>query len=163
MATAFIAFGSNLGNRLEHLQAGKQELEAQAGIVSAQSRVFETEPVGGPDHQGAYLNAVVQLETGLSAHDLLGVLLGIERSRGRERRERWGPRTLDLDVLLYGDQIIDTPDLTVPHPRLFERAFVLEPLSDLVPNLVIPGIGQTVDDLRSSVGSAGVWATKLEF
>jgi 2-amino-4-hydroxy-6-hydroxymethyldihydropteridine diphosphokinase len=163
VTTAFIAFGSNLGDRSGHLRAGKRELEAQAGVVSAQSRVFETEPVGGPDNQGAYLNAVVQLETGLSAHDLLRVLLGIERGRGRERRERWGPRTLDLDVLLYGDQVIHTPDLTVPHPRLHERAFVLEPLSDLVPHHMIPGLNQTVDDLRLSVGSAGVWATGLEF
>jgi 2-amino-4-hydroxy-6-hydroxymethyldihydropteridine diphosphokinase len=163
VTTAFIAFGSNLGNRLKHLRTGKRELEAHAGLISAQSRVFETEPVGGPDNQGAYLNAVVQLETGLSAPDLLRVLLEIERSRGRERRERWGPRTLDLDVLLYGDQIIHTPDLTVPHPRLHDRAFVLEPLSDLVPHLEIPGISRTVDDLRSSVGSAGVWATDLTF
>jgi 2-amino-4-hydroxy-6-hydroxymethyldihydropteridine diphosphokinase len=163
VTTAFIAFGSNLGDRLEHLKAGKRALEAHAGLISAQSRIFETEPVGGPDNQGAYLNAVVQLETGLSAPDLLHVLLGIERSRGRERRERWGPRTLDLDVLLYGDQLIHTPDLTVPHPRLHERAFVLEPLSDLVPNLTIPDLHQTVNDLRSSVGSAGVWATNLEF
>jgi 2-amino-4-hydroxy-6-hydroxymethyldihydropteridine diphosphokinase len=163
VTTAFIAFGSNLGNRLAHLQTGKRALEAQAGVISAQSRIFETEPVGGPDDQDAYLNAVVQLETGLSAHDLLRVLLEIERSRGRERRERWGPRTLDLDVLLYGDQVIQTPELTVPHPRLVDRAFVLEPLGDLVPNLVIPGLNQTVNDLRSSVGSAGVWATDLTF
>jgi 2-amino-4-hydroxy-6-hydroxymethyldihydropteridine diphosphokinase len=160
---AFIAFGSNLGDRLGHLHAGRLGLEAHAGIVISKSRVFETDPVGGPDNQGAYLNAVVELETELEAHDLLRVLLEIERSRGRERRERWGPRTLDLDVLLYGDQIIQTPDLTVPHPRLHERAFVLEPLGDLVPDLEIPGLERTVNGLRSSVGSAGVWATDLEF
>lgn len=163
MATAFIAFGSNLGDRLEHLRAGRTELEAQAGVVSGASRVFETEPVGGPDDQGPYLNAVVRLETGLSAHDLLGVLVKIERRRGRERRERWGPRTLDLDVLLYGLEVIETDELTVPHPRLQDRAFVLEPLGDLAPELVIPGLGRSVDELRTSVGSAGVWPTDLGF
>jgi 2-amino-4-hydroxy-6-hydroxymethyldihydropteridine diphosphokinase len=163
VATAFIAFGSNLGDRLEHLRAGRLGLEARAGVVSGISRVFETDPIGGPDNQGAYLNAVVRLETDLAAHELLRALLEIERVRGRERRERWGPRTLDLDVLLYGGQVIETPDLTVPHPRLVDRAFVLEPLGDLAPNLVIPGVGRTVDDLRSSAGSAGVRATDLEF
>lgn len=163
MATAFIAFGSNLGGRLEHLREGRKELEARAGVVSGESRIFETEPVGGPDHQGAYLNAVVRLETGLPAHDLLRVLLEIEKLRGRERQERWGPRTLDLDLLLYSLEIIIEPELTVPHPRLHERAFVLEPLCDLAPNLEIPGVGRTVNDLLSRLDSSDVWATSFTF
>ncbi len=163
MTTAFIAFGSNLEDRLEHLRAGRTELEARAGLVSGQSRIFETEPVGGPDHQGAYLNAVVRLETGLTAHELLRALLTIEHLRGRERRERWGPRTLDLDVLLYGDEIIQTQDLSVPHPRLHERAFAIEPLHDLAPDLMIPGINKTVNELRSGLDASGVWPTDLTF
>ena len=163
MTTAFIAFGSNLGDRLEHLRAGRTELEARAGLVSGESRIFETEPVGGPDNQGAYLNAVVRLETGLAAHELLYTLLKIEHVRGRERRERWGPRTLDLDLLLYGQEIIHTEDLSVPHPRLHERAFVIEPLHDLAPDLVIPGVNKTVAELRSSLDASGVWPTDLRF
>ena len=161
---SYIALGSNLGDRLEHLQNGVRLIEAQRGVhISDKSRIFETEPVGGPDNQGAYLNAVVRLESRFSARDLLNFLLEVELMRGRVRSERWGPRTLDLDLLIHGPEIIDEPGLIVPHPRLHERAFVLEPLSDLAPNLEIPGLGTTVQDLRTRVGSAGVWATSLEF
>ena len=164
-----IALGSNLGDRLEHLQAGAQllehpEIRAYQGIrISGKSRIFETEPVGGPDNQGAYLNAVVRLESRFSARDLLNILLEIELMRGRVRSERWGPRTLDLDLLIHGLEVIHEPGLIVPHPRLHERAFVLEPLADLAPNLEIPGLGTTVQDLRARVGSEGVWPTELEF
>ena len=161
---SYIALGSNLGNRLEHLQIGAQLLESQRGIrITGKSRIFETEPVGGPDHQGAYLNAVLRLESRYSARDLLNILLETELQRGRVRSERWGPRTLDLDLLIHGFEIIDEPGLIVPHPRLHERAFVLEPLADLAPNLEIPGLRTTVQELRTRVGSEGVWPTDLEF
>ena len=161
---AFVALGSNLGDRLEHLRAAVNALEALPTThVKASSRIFETEPVGGPDQQGAYLNAVVQLETRLKPQTLLERLLEIERSRGRVRITRWGPRTLDLDVLLYGTQIIHEDHLTVPHPRLHERAFVLEPLHDLAPDLEVPGLGVTVAALREQVDRSGVWASNLTF
>ncbi len=161
---AFVALGSNLGDRLEHLRAAVNALEALPKTrVLGKSRVFETEPVGGPDGQGAYLNAVVRLETRLKPRELLEALLEIERSRGRVRTTRWGPRTLDLDVLLYGTQVIREDHLTVPHPRLHERAFVLEPLHDLAPDLEIPGLGVTVAALRERVDRSGVSVSALEF
>jgi 2-amino-4-hydroxy-6-hydroxymethyldihydropteridine diphosphokinase len=161
---AFLALGSNLGDRLEHLRAALRALEALPGTrVKNTSRIFETEPVGGPDQQGAYLNAVVQIETRLKPQELLKEVLEIERSRGRVRTTRWGPRTLDLDVLLYGTQVIHLDHLTVPHPRLHERAFVLEPLHDLAPDLEIPGLGITVAALRERVDRSGVWASDLTF
>jgi 2-amino-4-hydroxy-6-hydroxymethyldihydropteridine diphosphokinase len=166
--TSYVALGSNLGDRLEHLQAGAQLLEhpqigAQRIRITGKSRIFETKPVGGPDDQGAYLNAVVRLESRFSARDLLNILLETELQRGRVRSERWGPRTLDLDLLIHGLEQIDEPGLIVPHPRLHERAFVLEPLADLAPDLEIPGLGLMVKSLQARVGSEGVWATKLEF
>jgi 2-amino-4-hydroxy-6-hydroxymethyldihydropteridine diphosphokinase len=161
---SYIALGSNLSDRLEHLQAGAQLLEVHQGIrITGKSRIFETEPVGGPDNQGAYLNAVVRLESRFTARHLLDVLLETELQRGRVRSERWGPRTLDLDLLIHGLEQIDEPGLIVPHPRLYERAFVLEPLGDLAPDLDVPGLRTTVQDLRTRVGSAGVWPTNLEF
>jgi 2-amino-4-hydroxy-6-hydroxymethyldihydropteridine diphosphokinase len=161
---SYIALGSNLGDRLEHLSSGARLLEAHRGIrITGKSKIFETEPVGGPDHQGAYLNAVVRLESRFSARDLLSILLEIELVRGRVRSERWGPRTLDLDLLIHGLEMIDEPGLIVPHPRLHERAFVLEPLGDLAPELEVPGLGETVKSLQVRVGSEGVWATDLGF
>jgi 2-amino-4-hydroxy-6-hydroxymethyldihydropteridine diphosphokinase len=161
---SYIALGSNLGDRLEHLRSGAQLLEAHQAIrITGKSRIFETEPVGGPDNQGAYLNAVVRLESRFTARQLLNVLLETELQRGRVRNERWGPRTLDLDLLLHGSQTIDEPGLIVPHPRLHERAFVLEPLADLAAELEVPGLGLTVKSLQARVGSEGVWATMLEF
>jgi 2-amino-4-hydroxy-6-hydroxymethyldihydropteridine diphosphokinase len=166
---SYIALGSNLGDRLEHLRSGMQllqhpQIRAHQGIrITGKSRIFETEPVGGPGNQGAYLNAVVRLESRFSARALLNILLEIELQRGRVRSERWGPRTLDLDLLIHGLETIDEPGLIVPHPRLHERAFVLEPLADLAPDLEVPGLNETVQALQVRVGSAGVWATTLEF
>jgi 2-amino-4-hydroxy-6-hydroxymethyldihydropteridine diphosphokinase len=161
---SYIALGSNLGDRLEHLRHGARLLEVHQGLrITGKSRIFETEPVGGPDNQGAYLNAVVRLESQFTARHLLDVLLETELQRGRVRSERWGPRTLDLDLLIHGLEMIDEPGLIVPHPRLHERAFVLEPLGDLVAELEVPGLDLTVKSLQARVGSEGVWATNLEF
>jgi 2-amino-4-hydroxy-6-hydroxymethyldihydropteridine diphosphokinase len=140
-ATAFVGIGSNLGDRETHLRSAIELLSAQDGIdVVAVSEIRETEPVG-PVEQGPFLNGAVKLETSLSARDLLERLLSIENRLGRVRTERWGPRTIDLDLLLYGDLSIDEPGLTVPHPRLHERRFALEPLVDLAPGLEIPQKG----------------------
>jgi 2-amino-4-hydroxy-6-hydroxymethyldihydropteridine diphosphokinase len=139
--TAFVGIGSNLGDREAHLSRAIELLSAEDAIeVSGVSQIRETEPVG-PVEQGPFLNAAVQVETELAPRELLDRLLDIERRMGRVRRERFGPRTIDLDLLLCGDEVVEEPGLTVPHPRLKERRFALEPLSDLDPGLTIPGAG----------------------
>ena len=136
MTRAYLALGSNLGDRLAHLQSAVDGLDADDDIrLVAVSRVYETAPVGGPP-QDAYLNAVVAVDTELTAHDLLARAQQLERDARRVRDERFGPRTLDVDVLLYDDVTIETPELTVPHPRMWERGFVLAPLRDVAPDLV---------------------------
>ena len=139
--TAFVGIGSNLGDREANLRSAIELLTAEDGIeVVAVSEVRETEPVG-PVEQGPFLNGVVQVETTLPPGDLLERLLSVESRLGRVRTERWGPRTIDLDLLLYGSERVDEPGLTVPHPRLHERRFALEPLLDLDPALEIPELG----------------------
>jgi 2-amino-4-hydroxy-6-hydroxymethyldihydropteridine diphosphokinase len=140
---AYVALGSNLGDREETLRAAVQALAAEPAIgVVAVSTLRETEPVGVVD-QPRFLNGAVELETGLSARELLDVLLALELRFGRVREgvPSQGPRTLDLDLLVYGDSRIDEPGLHVPHPRLSERRFVLEPLAELAPDLELPGHG----------------------
>jgi 2-amino-4-hydroxy-6-hydroxymethyldihydropteridine diphosphokinase len=141
---AYVALGSNLGDREAHLVAAWRALAERSGTrVIAASRIYQTDPVG-PGPQGPYLNAVVSLETHLAAPALLADLLSIERLAGRRREEeaeRWGPRRLDLDLLIYGDRRISEPGLEVPHPRLHERAFVLEPLCELAGELLHPSLG----------------------
>jgi dihydroneopterin aldolase/2-amino-4-hydroxy-6-hydroxymethyldihydropteridine diphosphokinase len=126
---AIIALGSNLGDRVAYLRFG---LERLSNVVS-QSQVFETDPVGGPDNQGPYLNMVAVIDTDLDPYALLRRLLQIEAEAHRVRVERWGPRTLDLDLLFYDDVTINSEELIVPHPRFAERRFVLEPLSEVAP------------------------------
>jgi 2-amino-4-hydroxy-6-hydroxymethyldihydropteridine diphosphokinase len=129
---AFLGLGSNLGDRWANL---RRAVGALPDVVAVSS-VYETDPVGGPEGQGPYLNLVVELETELSPRRLLEWGQRLEAEAGRVRLERWGPRTLDIDVLWVGDQVVDEPDLQVPHPRLWERDFVLVPLADLAPDLV---------------------------
>jgi len=141
MATAFVGIGSNLGDREAHMRSTLELLAAEKGIeVVAVSELRETEPVG-PVEQGPFVNGAVRLATELSPRQLLERLLAIEQRLGRVRKKRFGPRTIDLDLLVYGDEVIDEPGLTVPHPRLHERRFALEPLADLAPDLVVPGRG----------------------
>jgi len=128
---AFLGVGSNVGDRQRHLT---DAVESLTGVVAV-SPVYETDPVGGPP-QDEYLNIVVELSTALSPRQLLGVAHRLESAAGRVRTERWGPRTLDVDVLLVGDLQVDEPDLVVPHPRMWQRRFVLAPLADLAPELV---------------------------
>ena len=137
---AFLALGSNLGDRLAYLQLGVDSLARIPGVaLVAVSRVYETAPVGGPP-QGAYLNAVVAIDTGLDPAELLHRCQQVEEIAARERAERWGPRTLDVDVLLIDGTRVDSPDLTIPHPRMWERGFVLAPLRDVAPELVDAGL-----------------------
>ena len=132
---AFLGLGSNLGDRWATLRAAVAGLRAADRVVAV-SPVYETEPVGGPGGQGAYLNAVVELDTARSPRELLELCRRLEADAGRVRLERWGPRTLDVDVLLVGDLAVDEPDLVVPHPRMWERRFVVAPLADLAPEVV---------------------------
>ncbi len=135
MSRAYLGIGSNLGDRLGFLQLALDALGAVPGIsVTAVSPVYETDPVGGPV-QDDFLNAVVEVETRLEPHGLLLVAQAAERTARRVRDEHWGPRTLDVDILLYDDLTLDDPDLMIPHPWMFERAFVLAPLHDLDPAL----------------------------
>jgi 2-amino-4-hydroxy-6-hydroxymethyldihydropteridine diphosphokinase len=141
MATAFVGIGSNLGDRESYLRRAIELISAENGIEVVGTSTFrETEPVGSVE-QGPFLNGAVQLETDLQPRELLARLLGIEERLGRVREERFGPRTIDLDLLLYEDRVVDEPGLTVPHPRLHERRFALEPLADLAPALEIPARG----------------------
>jgi 2-amino-4-hydroxy-6-hydroxymethyldihydropteridine diphosphokinase len=132
---AFIGLGSNLGDRRALLRAAVAGLKA-AGDVVGVSPLYETEPVGGPEGQGPYLNVVVELSTGDTPRQLLERCRALEALAGRVRTVHWGPRTLDADVLWVQGCEVDEPDLTVPHPRLWERRFVVQPLADLAPDLV---------------------------
>jgi 2-amino-4-hydroxy-6-hydroxymethyldihydropteridine diphosphokinase len=149
--TGYVGLGSNLGDREGFLRRAVELLRAEPGIdVLAVSSVRETDPVGLVD-QPRFLNAVARVETDLAPGVLLDRMLAAERALGRRRDgPRFGPRTIDLDLLLYGDEAIEEPGLTVPHPRLAERRFVLEPLHELDPDLVVPGRGR-VSDLLSAL------------
>lgn len=149
---SYLGLGANLGDRLANLQRAVDELAAKPGIrVVRSSRVYETEPVGGPE-QPEYLNAVVEVETDLDPHALLAACLAVEGAMGRVRTERWGPRPIDVDVLTYGTETIDEPDLTVPHPRMHERGFVLVPLAELNADPPLPG-GRRLATLRLVPGA----------
>jgi 2-amino-4-hydroxy-6-hydroxymethyldihydropteridine diphosphokinase len=139
---AYVGLGANLGDREATLRRAVELLDEVAGIeVVASSELRETDPVGVVD-QPSFLNGVVAVETSLSPRELLDSLLRVELLLGRARDgERWGPRTVDLDLLVYGDEVVDEPGLHVPHPRLHERRFALEPLAELDPALVVPGHG----------------------
>ena len=135
MVRAFIGIGANIGNRRETLLRAVERIDGAPSLrVVSQSTLHETDPVGVTD-QPRFLNGVIEVETDLEPRDLLDRLLEIEQEFGRRRSRRRGPRTLDLDLLLYGDRIIEEPDLQVPHPRMHERDFVLEPLAEIAPDV----------------------------
>jgi 2-amino-4-hydroxy-6-hydroxymethyldihydropteridine diphosphokinase len=146
---AYIGVGANLGNREETIEQALDLLGRRDGVdVVAVSILRETDPVGFTD-QPRFLNGAAVVETGLEPRELLDALLAVERDLGRTREgPRFGPRTIDLDLLLFGDVEVSEPGLTVPHPRLMERAFALEPLAELDPDLEIPGRGRVSDLLR---------------
>jgi 2-amino-4-hydroxy-6-hydroxymethyldihydropteridine diphosphokinase len=157
--TAYLGLGSNLGDRLGNLQAAVDGLDDAAGVrVVASSRVWETAPVGPT--QPDYLNAVVRVETELAPADLLAACRRVEQDLGRVRRERWGARTIDVDVLLFDARTVDEPDLVVPHPLLTERAFVVLPLLELDPDPVLPD-GRRVRDVRLDTDGATPFAPPL--
>ncbi|MAJ58723.1 MAG: 2-amino-4-hydroxy-6-hydroxymethyldihydropteridine diphosphokinase [bacterium TMED88] len=167
---AWIALGSNLGDRLQALERARARLTAHHAMsFQAASRLWETEPVGPPG-QGPYLNAVLGLDCRLAAAALLELLLDLERALGRRREPsalRWGPRLIDLDLLLLGSEQICQPGLEVPHPRLGERPFVLAPLNELAPELRPPGSARTVAELLSACplvpGSVRPWSASARW
>lgn len=153
---AVIALGSNLGNRLETLQGAVDALEDTPGVrVKAVSPVYETEAVGGPAGQPSYFNAVVVVRTTLGPASLLERAGAVEDAFSRTREVRWGPRTLDVDIVAYDEIVSDDPKLTLPHPRAHERGFVLAPWYDAEPDAELPGHGR-VADLLDEVGGEGV-------
>ncbi|MBE3038513.1 MAG: 2-amino-4-hydroxy-6-hydroxymethyldihydropteridine diphosphokinase [Chloroflexi bacterium] len=150
----YLALGTNLGDRFANLQAAIAALPPAVRVL-AQSPVYETPPWGLTD-QPAFLNMVLKGQTALAPVELLKHLKLLETELGRLPTVRWGPRRIDMDILFYDKLILDTPELTIPHPRLHERAFVLVPLADLEPDLVHPVLGATIKQLRSALDTTGV-------
>ena len=157
---SFLGIGSNLGDRLSNLQRAADLLTGSDGIrLVACSRVYETDPVGGVA-QPDFLNVVVEVETDLAARDLLAACLRVERELGRVRDVRWGPRTVDVDLLIYDRVEIEEPDLVVPHPRMHERSFVMMPLLELDPDPMLPSGIRAADAAPS--GGVRLFAPPLE-
>lgn len=152
----YVGIGSNLGDREGNIEAALRELARVPGVrLRRRSPLYETDPVGGPP-QGRFLNGVAEVELQIPPGELLSVLLRIEEMLGRERTVRWGPRAVDLDLLIFGDEVREEADLVIPHPRLAEREFVLRPLADLDRDLPVPPGGRTVGSLLDALqGGAG--------
>lgn len=156
MTKVYLSTGSNLGDRLAHLHKAVQALQDTPGIqVTRVSSVYETEPWGFLD-QPRFLNQVIELETDIPALDLLPIMKQMERDLGRTPNFKNGPRVIDLDIILYGDQIIEQEGLIIPHPHVEERAFVLVPLADLVPEFVHPLLGKTIRQLEDEIDCSGI-------
>ena len=146
MPTAYLSLGSNLGDRELNLREALKRLNTPDARITAVSRIFETRHVGDTEERVPdYLNCVAQMETALFAESLLQHTQAVERAGGRVPTFRWGPRSIDIDILMYGDLAIATEALTIPHPRMFDRAFVLKPLADLIPDIIFPD-GATLAD-----------------
>jgi 2-amino-4-hydroxy-6-hydroxymethyldihydropteridine diphosphokinase len=154
--TAYVALGSNLGDREANLRSALLMLDKLEGLrVRRVSTLFENPAVGGRTGAPPFLNAAAEVETSLGARELLHRLLQVERTLGRQRREKWAPREIDLDLLLYGDAVIDEPGLSVPHPLMHERLFVLKPLAEIAPHVPHPVCRKTIAELLENVLRAG--------
>ncbi len=146
MHTTFLLLGANLGNPLTTLQRANEILEEKVGVILQKSKIYRTAAWGKTD-QPDFLNQVIKLKTSLQPHKLMQSILGIELELGRVREEKYGPRIIDIDILFYDDLILDEPHLTIPHPRISERRFVLEPLNEIAPTLIHPVFNQTIHQL----------------
>ena len=153
--TTFIGVGSNLGDKLDNCRKAIDRVGGISGCrLTGQSDFFRTSPVGVEGH-GWYVNAVISIESDITAHQLLKSLLAIETDLGRKRNHKWDPRTIDLDILLYGQVVMDVKDLTIPHPYMHLRKFVLLPMSQLITDLVHPVLGKTIVELLGDLAEDG--------
>ena len=161
-ARAFIGAGANLGEPVRQIRQAQKQLEKALGVkFLAASSFYRTQPVG-PVEQPPFINAVFSLDCEIGPRELLALLLDIEQKMGRVRKERWGPRVIDLDLLFYGDAVIREKGLEAPHPRLHERRFVLAPLAEIAPGFVHPVLQKTVSELLAGLPSGDFWVEKLE-
>ena len=159
---AFIGAGANLGEPVRQIRQAQDALQKSPGIeFLGASSLYRTQPVG-PVEQPPFINAVFALECNASPRELLALLLEIERNMGRVRKERWGPRVIDLDLLFFGEEIIKEQGLEVPHPRLHERRFVLVPLTEVAPGFVHPVIKKSVSELLASLPAGDFWVEKFQ-
>lgn len=150
--TAYLGVGSNLGDRMANLAAAVTLLAETPGVrLARQSSLYETASIGGPEGAPPFLNGAVEVETTLRPAELLDRMMEIERSLGRERRVKWEPRPIDLDILLFGNEIVSTQELVIPHPLMHERRFVLEPLAEIAPEAVHPVLQMTVKGLLDNL------------
>jgi 2-amino-4-hydroxy-6-hydroxymethyldihydropteridine diphosphokinase len=154
MPIAYLGLGSNLGDRRANLHAAVNGLPPAASVLRASS-IYQTEPWGYLE-QPAFLNQVLEVETNLSPIDLLAALKRLETGLGRQATFRYGPRLIDLDILLYDELVVDQPDLVIPHPQLAQRAFVLVPLAELAPDLLHPRLGVSMAELKDRIDLSGV-------
>jgi 2-amino-4-hydroxy-6-hydroxymethyldihydropteridine diphosphokinase len=150
---AYLGLGANLGDARASIELARAKLAERGVFVRRRAAMYRTAPVG-PAGQPDYLNTAVEVETSLSARDLLAACKAIERDLGRTPSVRWGPRVIDLDILLYGEMVMAKPDLTIPHPELHRRRFALAPLFDLAPDRIVPGLGRTVRELYLGLDKA---------
>ena len=161
-ARAFIGAGANLGEPVHQIRLAQDALQKSPGVeFLGASSLYRTQPMG-PVEQSPFINAVFALEPEIGPHDLLSLLLEIEQNMGRVRKERWGPRVIDLDLLFFGEEIIKGPGLEVPHPRLHERRFVLAPLAEIAPGFVHPVLQKSVSELLAGLPEGDFWVEKFQ-